>query len=817
MITDKTYAQTAKDVSQYAAYLFSPKPGHEKYIEGERVLGTSTDMLMGDPKAQVADLLQWNLERRPGKKPPKNQAIVGSIAFHPEDKLTPDQAIEITRKAVHKVMGNNRPVVYVAHGDTEHLHVHFIAATVDADGKVYAKAFDFRDWEHANEELEIEYQLTRVMQRKSEARNDQAREVNITAPTNQAMQMAEKGILTPKEELRGYIDAAYATGNFSAFLETLDAYGVRVKPNIASTGAVSGLSFALPTDGPGQYLKASDFGKTFAWKKLSETLNYEQDRHLSDLADRKRAAAAYDIGVDRSSGDVGELLAAHRADAHVNAGPVETVHGAGASVIATPDRGIERSDSANSGTTGRGPGDVGARSKVHDERAEQPARAASGNGAASMGAGWEIVEPVSRSDEPKHDANIRPGIGINRKDQPQPEHFDVLDRLDSWDTADRIHAMASAVKGVVSAVPDSAESERQGPGSKSTVPVEPVHSKAMQSLARAKKSIEEQIRALGRTIKDVFIGTRGDKGMKSEQPTELSDAYITHLRGDNAQGKHIYVRPKMDDLQRSDLILLDDMTLVNIDRMKRDGIPAACVIETSPNNYQAWVRFEKLLLPEHRTNISRHLSHKYHADTAAVGNDRWGRLAGFTNVKPERRLANGHFPFVQVRDHAGSIVSHSKAIELYNLGHADNFDAKGHTSDVTPSKGVTADSAIAKEFKRLYEVAQVKQKPAGEKWGASEWDFYAAIELLKHHHPDDVAAALVVASPDVDSRKGNYAIDYAALTITNASKRLQPAAPTPAENTPAYSRGDALKSRVSGTVHSEQGRKPPGSSDDLSL
>jgi len=95
----------------------------------------------------------------------------------------------------------------------------------------------------------------------------------------------------------------------------------------------------------------------------------------------------------------------------------------------------------------------------------------------------------------------------------------------------------------------------------------------------------------------------------------------------NTNGADIYIRPA----ESQGLVLVDDLGLGTLDRMDAEGCNPAAVTETSPQNYQAWVR----------------LSHD-HLDTsckpnAAVGGmvlathldwRHYGRLAGFTNHKP---------------------------------------------------------------------------------------------------------------------------------------------------------------------------------------
>src|SRR5690348_15267308 len=61
---------------------------------------------------------------------------------------------------------------------------------------------------------------------------------------------------------------------------------------------------------------------------------------------------------------------------------------------------------------------------------------------------------------------------------------------------------------------------------------------------------------------------------------------VPWLQTQNYAGRHIYVRPKGEH----NLSLVDDLTADAITTMDRDGFHAALVVETSPSNFQAWLK-----------------------------------------------------------------------------------------------------------------------------------------------------------------------------------------------------------------------------------
>ncbi|MDJ0842242.1 MAG: DNA-primase RepB domain-containing protein [Acidobacteriota bacterium] len=70
------------------------------------------------------------------------------------------------------------------------------------------------------------------------------------------------------------------------------------------------------------------------------------------------------------------------------------------------------------------------------------------------------------------------------------------------------------------------------------------------------------------------------------KPANLLSA-LSLLKHVNARGHHIYIRPAGPH----GLILPDDLARDALGTLKQDGLPPAAVIETSPGNYQAWIKF----------------------------------------------------------------------------------------------------------------------------------------------------------------------------------------------------------------------------------
>jgi len=91
--------------------------------------------------------------------------------------------------------------------------------------------------------------------------------------------------------------------------------------------------------------------------------------------------------------------------------------------------------------------------------------------------------------------------------------------------------------------------------------------------------------------------------------------------------------------------------------MKRAGFEPAVVVETSPANFQAWLKHGRILDQAINTTAAKELARRFGGDPSSADWRHFGRLAGFTNQKLYRRLPNGLQPFVKLRECTGRIYS----------------------------------------------------------------------------------------------------------------------------------------------------------------
>jgi len=203
-----------------------------------------------------------------------------SLSLTPEEaKLPPEKWQEIAENYLEKMgfdLANNQYVV-VRHNDTEKDHIHILANRVGLDGTVWAGKFEALKSIDVCQELEKSHSLTIT---KGLNRSDKP---DVKTPTKEEIEMGlREGKRPPRMVLQDTISEALADKpDTASFLERMEATGITVVFNKASTGRISGVSFGYA----GIHFKGSQLGKKFGWNKIAEVLNYEQDRDFTHIRD----------------------------------------------------------------------------------------------------------------------------------------------------------------------------------------------------------------------------------------------------------------------------------------------------------------------------------------------------------------------------------------------------------------------------------------------------------------------------------------------------------------------------------------------------
>lgn len=273
-----------------------------------------------------------------------------------------------------------------------------------------------------------------------------------------------------------------------------------------------------------------------------------------------------------------------------------------------------------------------------------------------------------------------------------------------------------------------------------------------------KTAIERQLKGMGLDAFEVTVAIPGAKDARATvevmTPAQIVDA-MPRLKQANKAGYSVYIRGPRD--RDHDLILLDDIEAFTSKKMEQDGLKPAALIETSPGNFQAWIRLGEPLPADVRREAAQILATRYGGDPGAVDAHQSGRLAGFTNPKPQYKTGRGS-PFVLLHSFAGRVVEAARDL----IGAARTALVKRVTNeaqhpDLTPAPDADAD--LVAWWRAGHAAA-----PAGKSISEVDWHL-THLALGVGRSAEDVAAALEVTA----DRKGKHASDYAIQTVRKAA------------------------------------------------
>lgn len=95
--------------------------------------------------------------------------------------------------------------------------------------------------------------------------------------------------------------------------------------------------------------------------------------------------------------------------------------------------------------------------------------------------------------------------------------------------------------------------------------------------------------------------------------------------------------------------------------MRNTGFEPALIVETSPGNFQAWLKHDRFLIPAQGTLVAKDLARRFEGDPGCAAYKHFGRLANFTNPKPKYRDGRDRFPFVGLVAASGLTYSSAKS------------------------------------------------------------------------------------------------------------------------------------------------------------
>lgn len=248
----------------------------------------------------------------------------------------------------------------------------------------------------------------------------------------------------------------------------------------------------------------------------------------------------------------------------------------------------------------------------------------------------------------------------------------------------------------------------------------------------------------------------------------------------NARGANIFVRVR-EASGHPGVLILDDLDATALQRMCDTGWSPTAVVETSPENYQAWARLVPVGATMSRdiaTAVLRRLVPMFGSDARAMSPVQPGRLPGFTNRKPKHET-NSVFPFVRLTETAPGLVAPAAADLLAELSAFDTLPAQpGRAAGAPETPAAPADEydqldvfehldAIrSEEAERIARETVFGRRPLHAS-SASEVDFAAVCRALDEEVEQTVIAAWL------RSRRPEKAADYADRTVQAAIARRE--------------------------------------------
>jgi hypothetical protein len=252
----------------------------------------------------------------------------------------------------------------------------------------------------------------------------------------------------------------------------------------------------------------------------------------------------------------------------------------------------------------------------------------------------------------------------------------------------------------------------------------------------------------------------------SRAELEQSAAWLKRM---NAKGNDIYIRPAGEH----GLVLVDDLTADKLSSMANDGFVSAATIETSPGNYQAWVKLsDKPLSADVRRIAAKGLARQYGGDANSADSRHYGRLAGFTNQKPQH-TRDGRQPYVLAHDCPGKAARAAPAYLERIEQHLDRAAAQREREKRLEALETAKPGGYGSQYdpvKEYQHQAQRLMQRYGKDADFSRLDWMIATDMAKSGRftAQDIEKGIRECSPHVESRKAGHVEDYAKRTAEKA-------------------------------------------------
>ena len=645
-----------------------------------------------------------------------------ALSIPPGEHLTDDQWRAIGHRYLDEMGFNDNQYVITRHTDTDHEHIHILANRITFTGEVVSDSQDWKRQEALMRIIERDYGLTLVAPSQEAARK---------APTKGEIEYALRtGQASIKQRLQSLCDAAMQDcPSFTEYVERLEAVGVDLIPTVQLNGAkVSGLMYRLDDT----LMKGSDLGKGYSPVGLAKKgVTYAQDRDFAAVNACRQREARREF--DATNRDLAGREIPERGG----------IRGEGGTLVPS-----------DGGVNGRDAGDIDA-VKPAESHAERTVSATSRADRGLVGAQQSIDE---RSGDASEHGDPQLHQGPDERGEPSRVAAGVETLRADGDRRDFGRDADTRIVGM--ALPQASD----------------VYPALQVERDRTAQAVQRQLQAFGVDRFDIGIrdGHQGKMMQRLWTPNDVVQN-VAWLKRMNAQGNDIYVKPAGDH----GLVLVDDLKPEAIDRLKGKGFNPAIVTETSLGNLQAWLKLSQEPTPARiRRVIARGFAKDFGGDPNSADGQHYGRLAGFTNQKPNRLMENGLHPFVLLREWSGQVMVKAREV----LDKADRFlDAQAvqkaqkdrvtaiHTEGVryaAPRGRHTALEPVT-EYRRQALVLATRYGPHPD-WSKVDWMIAQSMVASGQYDAEEVARAILGGSPNIRTRKPGHLEDYAYRTAQKA-------------------------------------------------
>lgn len=256
-------------------------------------------------------------------------------------------------------------------------------------------------------------------------------------------------------------------------------------------------------------------------------------------------------------------------------------------------------------------------------------------------------------------------------------------------------------------------------------------------------------------------------------------ATVRFLRVRNREGCDVYIHPYAEECHPGYILVdLDHTDLAVVETMRAAGHQPCVVLQTSPGNLQAWVHVSAAPIePAVASQIGQRLAHLYDGDRASTDWRHLGRLAGFTNQKPQRRNRRGDSPWVKVLHARPGLASQGAALLEAGEHGLDSPSERAQSPHLplpaappTRATGTAATVATAQVYARWLHRLRILERFPQPDWSiADKW--IAKELLLRGTSAPEVANILRRGSPGFP-RQHSHPDDYLRRTLACAAREL---------------------------------------------